>query len=79
MEEKVPEKFYLKVTPSSIQELWSKAKKIIPLSLKVSFFNLIFLQFLKPSILDGGAAAKININCSRKRNWGIIPPLHHQG
>lgn len=38
MKEKVPEKFYLKVTCSSIQELWSKAKEITPLFLKISFF-----------------------------------------
>lgn len=57
-----------------------KAKEITPLSLKISlFFYLISPQFPTPSTSDGGAAAKININCSWKRNWGIIPPLHHQG
>lgn len=35
MEEKVPEKVALKVTT---QGLWSKAKGITPLSLKISFF-----------------------------------------
>lgn len=72
MEEKVPEKVALKVTTQGHR---SKAKGITPLALKISFFNLIFLQFLTRSILDGGAAPKININCSWKRNWGIIPPL----